>query len=61
MLEDISNRAEVLNSEIKYYPKEDILRAKAVFTTLEHIEEAKAISREEIDNGTDRKDTTDTN
>ncbi|HQD51296.1 MAG TPA: sporulation protein YqfD [Defluviitaleaceae bacterium] len=61
LLEEISDRGEVVSSEIKYYPKEDCLKAKAVFTILEHIEEVQAINREEFEDGANRKNLSDTN
>lgn len=61
LLEEIDGKGEIASDEINFYPKKDFLRAKAVFTIIEHIEKPQVINREEITNGTKGKNITDTN
>ncbi|WP_341877121.1 sporulation protein YqfD [Defluviitalea saccharophila] len=61
LLEQIDPESEIVSNDIEFYPDGEFLRAKAVAIVIERIDKPQVIDRRKVINGTEGKNTADTN
>lgn len=58
--EQIKKESKIISNDIQFYPKEEFLRTKTVATVIERIDIPRKIDRRKLIDGTEGKNTTDT-